>query len=649
MRSKHAPLNYIAISHVWSDGRGNDKRNALPSCQLRFLHSICELNPNLAIWMDTLCIPVRGKHEELRQQALKTMNETYLQATKVIVVSDDLLCMDFQSTFHHDAWLRVQTSTWMRRFWTLQEGSFASGDGIGNDNGRLFLRFKDSLVRFDSESLRLLLISRLSPAWTFNPKLCDIFTNIRSLSGRDRSGELVYKILQQFQWRDTSWEVDESVIMAGMLGLDPTPVSEFPWNDPRGGVDQRLERLYKRLDSFPTDVVYSTVPKLKTPGLRWAPQTLKIPDLVTHRHRLEPLDLLGIEKYGPAHSSRGRLLGEKYGKVHARGLDYWGHAVVFSVPTTEAVLPRSFRVLLDDSRCRGTCHTVPQLLLDVEMKNIAGDRWQDLSQVGSRPESAPVQIDLADLSKEADTEDKEATVTFALLIRCFGRHYAAQDGYECPAAIMRVKKGAKLYRSYCSNTLGNPLARRAREWVHWFDPTAQYLRGTYMMPTLVRSVPEHIREVWGSIQCPDCAPSIAKTLLDEGRVKNQTLAPGDSYATPVNLVAGSEVLNPSEDTTDDTPGPLSAKAKGKQPEVIAAPRSVLNGRRDHNDESQFDGNTAAAGKSHNHEISQEAGRPHLREVFKDFEGAPILKSSTTSASRVYSGYYYDNPFRIIID
>lgn len=56
---------YIAISHVWSDHRGNPRANALPTCQLQFLiDCVQKLCPDLPpstlpnLWIDTICCPV---------------------------------------------------------------------------------------------------------------------------------------------------------------------------------------------------------------------------------------------------------------------------------------------------------------------------------------------------------------------------------------------------------------------------------------------------------------------------------------------------------------------------------------------------------------------------------------------------------------
>jgi hypothetical protein len=117
---------YVAISHVWADGLGNPKSNALPECQLRRLAKyLAELpnpssrnaddgsrslysfgplsvridigklkvvyrpsNPCMLFWMDTLCIPVaRDENDtevwELKRQAIDQMASIYSGASHV--------------------------------------------------------------------------------------------------------------------------------------------------------------------------------------------------------------------------------------------------------------------------------------------------------------------------------------------------------------------------------------------------------------------------------------------------------------------------------------------------------------------------------------------------------------------------------------
>lgn len=104
---------YIAISHVWSDGLGNPKSNALPQCQLDALAKHFDNQANLdraasarnrhnshfspegshtAFWMDTLCIPVGqdALSSGLRTKAINQMAAIYAGAAEVFVLDSML-------------------------------------------------------------------------------------------------------------------------------------------------------------------------------------------------------------------------------------------------------------------------------------------------------------------------------------------------------------------------------------------------------------------------------------------------------------------------------------------------------------------------------------------------------------------------------
>jgi hypothetical protein len=121
-----ADSQYVAISHVWSDGLGNVDDNALPSCQLWRLYISLEIlqidqiksNRPIYFWMDTLCVP--RTNSAFRQHAIRCMSKIYKEADKVLVLDSYM-----QSTGHKnlvDCLLTIACSTWVRRLWTLQEG-----------------------------------------------------------------------------------------------------------------------------------------------------------------------------------------------------------------------------------------------------------------------------------------------------------------------------------------------------------------------------------------------------------------------------------------------------------------------------------------------------------------------------------------------
>ena len=117
---------YVAISHVWSDGLGNEHQNAVHSCQLKRLTtevralrvkgdqtlSIHDQDPT-AFWLDTMCIPVNKEHEQVRRIAIGRIDWTYAVADFVLVqdkalhglTPDSLPAIQFAAHLHCSKWL----------------------------------------------------------------------------------------------------------------------------------------------------------------------------------------------------------------------------------------------------------------------------------------------------------------------------------------------------------------------------------------------------------------------------------------------------------------------------------------------------------------------------------------------------------------
>lgn len=179
---------FMAISHVWSDGLGNPKRNSLPLCQIHALYDLLVDMPwdvlytslddaikedfladpfwedktkervdrlvkkgasktrnlvssirdrrgrPISIWIDTLCVPLDKEYRKLAIAGLKTV---YSSSLITLVLDSELqrtsgLCSEQENL------LRVATSGWMRRAWTFQEGVLA--------NARLKVKFADTML-----------------------------------------------------------------------------------------------------------------------------------------------------------------------------------------------------------------------------------------------------------------------------------------------------------------------------------------------------------------------------------------------------------------------------------------------------------------------------------------------------------------------
>ena len=90
--SSRVTEEYVAISHVWSDGLGNENHNAVPMCQFNRLSKlVAELYGGSAkpFWLDTLCFPLEPP--EAYNLAMIRMRSTYEDAHKVLVLDGYLL------------------------------------------------------------------------------------------------------------------------------------------------------------------------------------------------------------------------------------------------------------------------------------------------------------------------------------------------------------------------------------------------------------------------------------------------------------------------------------------------------------------------------------------------------------------------------
>ncbi|KAI4178645.1 MAG: hypothetical protein L6R41_008297 [Letrouitia leprolyta] len=131
---------YVAFSHVCADGLGNSTATALPRCQIARLKTLVnnidfEYLPirgpkdptkdasQMLLWCDTLCCPVESK--EAKKIALTQLYRTYEDAFMVLVLDGNLVSHPRRTdrVSVEEACLRIATSRWITRLWTLQEGA----------------------------------------------------------------------------------------------------------------------------------------------------------------------------------------------------------------------------------------------------------------------------------------------------------------------------------------------------------------------------------------------------------------------------------------------------------------------------------------------------------------------------------------------
>ena len=110
----------MAISHVWSDGMGNPRANAIPLCVFqKLVAQTSSLSAQGFWWLDTLCFPLSPP--EAYNRALLRMKQTYRDSHCTLVIDRWLLKANAAGATAGQLALRVLCSPWSRRLWTLQE------------------------------------------------------------------------------------------------------------------------------------------------------------------------------------------------------------------------------------------------------------------------------------------------------------------------------------------------------------------------------------------------------------------------------------------------------------------------------------------------------------------------------------------------
>lgn len=148
---------YIAISHVWSDGLGNDQENAVPLCQIVRLakqvkvvqailqgttspdssHSSSDTGSTAYFWLDSMCIPVAKEHKIVRTQAISRIDTTFEAADAVLSLDGGLQKLSARNMDGAELAAHLFAAKWPTRCWTLPEQQLAYG---------FFVQFKDCIL-----------------------------------------------------------------------------------------------------------------------------------------------------------------------------------------------------------------------------------------------------------------------------------------------------------------------------------------------------------------------------------------------------------------------------------------------------------------------------------------------------------------------
>ncbi|KAF3924480.1 hypothetical protein ABW21_db0202228 [Orbilia brochopaga] len=320
-------LDYVALSHVWSDGLGNPFANTLPRCQLRRLayytnytmkdgrakgfkggfEKAFNLSKHIfskrvggvwdqegdfecCIWVDTMCVPLE---KEYRKLAIKNMNQVYRQARYVMVLDASIARHDFRSD--EELMARIVLSTWMRRVWTLQEAV------LGLE--KLAICQKNQVIDHTDAVERLRLVVNGGERSVVNGMLEGVavlgddsfqglinavetlefkknngffsFSDINSSRSDKELREQEYRIFFETLWtligrRATTKEEDRVLVACNILFKD---VSKVLKGDGHTG---RLIGLLDQLDDVPAGAIFKSGEHVPVDGYRWANHVFKL-------------------------------------------------------------------------------------------------------------------------------------------------------------------------------------------------------------------------------------------------------------------------------------------------------------------------------------------------------------------------------------
>lgn len=316
---------YIAFSHVWADGLGNLRDNAIPGCQAKSLQDLVDKRKFVRrfrrrrhataivprrtrereekleaeaqsrwearddwpehYWLDTLSVPPDALEDSQHQQklAIHKMRETYEQAEAVVVLDAWLRCCSATVTSPLETLSRIITSPWTRRLWTLQEGVLPK---------TLLFAFEDSLEDADvvAKELRRLFEPgvplwltdegpfELQP-WYYQALGAEVqcqYYNLRRKEAEtlaSKAGLGYYNSLSMtgiraaLQFRSTSVDSNEALCLSVLTNISVKTLCHVK-------ASNRMMRYWLLLQSVDVKMLLWIFQRLDEENFRWAPSTL---------------------------------------------------------------------------------------------------------------------------------------------------------------------------------------------------------------------------------------------------------------------------------------------------------------------------------------------------------------------------------------
>jgi hypothetical protein len=272
---------FVAISHVWSNGLGNQHDNGIPECQLdrisKLVSNLYGGNPT-PFWLDTLSFPLAPA--EAYDLALIRMRDSYEEADKVLVLDSYLLSQNLEAMSYDEVATRLMISPWSRRLWTLQEAVLGKTVALQFNDGYVELdhllkswatrtfqnRLQNAPALFDTGHFTI--------PWEFLQSLRYPYRDSATTSDIPEEGSVretgapnMMTAMRALAFRNTSVLADEVLCLSVLLNIDLHIILQIPPAD-------RMMKIWSLQKNLYPSMVFWAGPKLEHTGFRWAAASL---------------------------------------------------------------------------------------------------------------------------------------------------------------------------------------------------------------------------------------------------------------------------------------------------------------------------------------------------------------------------------------
>ncbi|KAI1330423.1 hypothetical protein F5Y16DRAFT_363096 [Xylariaceae sp. FL0255] len=285
---------FVAISHVWADGKGNPFDNSLPYCQLEkiqtLVNDLCtnhiskkKAHPSPGFWMDTLCciVGLDKESREYKKKSIQSMREIYGESVAVLIIDPWLMSIPSTASVFEICY-RIYASGWSRRLWTHQEGFLAR---------EVFYQFQDMPLRLidvdemASEYQKKMAYNGfpLSFPLQASSKTSFYYTTVKRIVNGIRDGQipshdkwLVYgHLAKSLGYRSTTNIDDELLCVASVIGSDVKTYAQLEVEKNRTATAEvRMKKFLEEIGRFRQGIIFNNYKRLTIPGFRWAPVSL---------------------------------------------------------------------------------------------------------------------------------------------------------------------------------------------------------------------------------------------------------------------------------------------------------------------------------------------------------------------------------------